>query len=566
MDYKHSNLDEVTQANMQFALYGDDDNSDVEYKERFWHSLDRFPKGFSKKKKQQLMYSKTGNTAGHRLFTLKELADDSGRVYRRYVSDDRKKLNEYIDNNYHFLFIDIDDWVGFHEKTFAIYEDMVDLVSKFDSFDFPEVYVRPSTSTEDKPWKMHWYVRCRDPFYYRVPVGGGEHRREREHSLVLPENKMVAKFLKTFMDAFPEYFKSHQLAKVDSALYSIHQCLQGAPATDITKVTRSVLPDTVIGQIPTKETKRDIYFGVPVEYRNIQPYPCTSSMRFEAWEMTLLPQSFDVRLPSLKIHSDFRVKDGSRHRFACKLARDLWVAVHFNLAYYRDFAEPYDAERLFRWTMCEVFLGADMDGANVRSIEAAVRNAIKRMDADERSIEQILKEDYADTVKRNEKGRVIADPYKIAHFNRTSHKHVFWAISFLKKNGYIKCGPTLSVRGAELTDLLSNLHITRQTLAKYGFRFRYGKPRQTRSDKGKSREPRSLWAEYLELCRRDVDGRVIVPLDVGALPRFRKFASRQGIRYVSSQLPSDDPLNIDSVVDMPQDTSWIEPWPPEEVA
>lgn len=566
MDFKYSNLDEYVEASQQYVLYGGDGVANVQYKEGFWYTLDVFPPRYSKTKKQELMYCKSDVATGYRLFTLRELADANGRILRRFVSMDCRKLNDYLDNNYFFLFIDIDDLSGFCDKALVTYSEMVDLVANFKSLDFFEVYVRPSTSTDEKPWKFHLYVRCRDPFYYRVPVGGGKHRRERENSLVLSENKMTEKFIKTFIAAFPEFFQSHQFAKVDTALYSIHQCLQGAPATDIVKVTRSVLPDTVIGRIPTKETKKDIYYEVPSEFRNPQPYPCTSSMRFKAWGITLLPKSFDPRLPSQKVHSDYRVGDGLRRRFACKLACDLWVAVHFNLTYYPEFAERYDADRLYRWVMSEVYVGADMEGANEDRIKASVRHMIKQMDSDNRSVEQIIAEDYASTVKYDENGKMIADPYKIMHPNRTSHDHVFAVIERLQESCLIDKKRCLKVRGAELEKVLADFHISRQTLTKHGIRCNHKSTKKPRSDKGKQRAVHSVWGEYVDLCRRDVDGRVVVPLDVGALPRFRKFASRHEIRYVSSSLPLNDPLCISRVVDMPKEAPWVDPWPPEDVA
>lgn len=566
MNFKYSNLDEYIEASQQYALYGDEAAANVQYKEGFWYSLDVFPPRYSKTKKQELMYCKSDVATGYRLFTLRELADANGRILRRFVSMDSHKLNDYLDNNYFFLFIDIDDLSGFCDKALVTYSEMVDLVAKFKSLDFFEVYVRPSTSTDEKAWKFHLYVRCRDPYYYRVPVGDGKHRRERENSLVLSEDKMTEKFIKTFIAAFPEFFRSHQFAQVDTALYSIHQCLQSAPATDITRVTRAVLPDTTIALIPTKGMKKDLYYGVPSVFRNPQPYPCTSSMRFKAWGITLLPKSFDPRLPSQKVHSDYRVRDGLRHKFACKLARDLWVAIHFNMTYYPEFAEPYNAERLYRWVMCEVYVGADMDGANEDSIKASVRHTIELMDCDNRTIEQIIAEDYASSVKYDENGKMVADPYKIMHPNRTSHDHVFAVIAQLQTAGLIGKKRCLKVRGAELEKVLADFHISRQTLTKHGIRCN-SKPRwKSRSDKGKLRATLSVWGEFVKLCRRDADGRVVVPGDVAALPRFRKFASRHQIRYVSSPLPTDDPLCINSVANMPQESPCIDPWPSDDVA
>lgn len=561
MDYKHSNLSDFTQASQQYGLFGDGNLPDIVYRERYWYTLDRYPTGYNKQTKQKKMYSVDGENTGHRLFTLRELADADGRVFRRYVSNDRQKLDDYLGNDYYFLHIDIDDLSKYPQKRLVTYSDMVKLVADFRSPEYPEVYVRPSTSTPDKPWKFHIYARCRQPYYYRVPIGGGKYRKERENSIVIPEYKMTAKFIKTFMDAFPSYFQSHQFAKVDTALYSIHQCLQTAPATDITKVTRSILPDTVLGSIPTKETKRDIYMGVPSEFRDARPYPCTSSMRFAAWGITILPVSYDPRLPSQKTYSDYRVGDGLRHRFARKLVRDLWVAIHFNLRYYPQYAEPYDADRLYRWAMREVYIGADMDGANEEDIKSSVQHTIKCMDADTRTIEQIIAEDYASTVRYNDKGKVVSDYYKIAHPNRKSHKHIYWAIGELAEAGYIK-RRRLTVSGPELKRVLDNLHVTLQALRKHGIAPQ--KDSKPRSDRGRRRASRSVWEQYISLCHRDVDGRVIVPVDVAGLARFRKFCSRNGVRYVSSALSVDDPLDIDRVVDMPQPEPWLAPWPPED--
>lgn len=566
MDYEYSNLNEYNEAGQQYALYGDEAVANVQYRERFWYTLDIYPPKYSKQRKQEKMYSRTDIATGHRLFSLRELADANGRILRRFVSNDTRELDEYLNNNYFLLFIDIDDLYGFKEKKFVTYSDMVDMVARFKSPDFIEVYVRPSTSTAEKPWKFHLYIRCSDPFYYRVPIGGGKHRRKRENSFILSEDKMTDKFVKTFIEAFPEFFQSHQFAKIDTALFSLHQCLQGAPAADVTRVTRAVLPDTVIAPIPTKETKKDIYYGVPSEFRNPQPYPCTSSMRFKAWGITLLPKSFDPRLPSQKVHSDYRVGDGLRHKFACKLARDLWVAVHFNLTYYSEFAEPYDAERLYRWVMCEVYVGADMDDANDNSIKASVRRTIEQMDCDNRTVEQIIAEDYVSTVKYDENGKMVADPYKIMHTNRTSHDHVFSVIEQLQTAGLIGKDRRLKVQGVELQKVLADFHISRQTLVKHGIRCNSKPRRKSRSDKGKRRATLSVWGEFVKLCRRDADGRVVVPGDVAALPRFRKFASRHQIRYVSSPLPSDDPLCINSVANMPQESPCIDSWPPEDVA
>lgn len=568
MNYGFSNLDEYTSACQQSALYGDQTLANVEYKERFWYTLDRFPYDYGKKKKQQRMYAKTDVTTGHRLFTLRELADADGRIFRHYVSDNPKLLNDYLSNNYYFLFIDIDDLPGFKEKSLVSYTDMVDLVSKFDCPDFPEVYVRESTSTYAKPWKFHLYIRCRNPFYYRVAVGGGLHRQERDNSMVLPEYKMTEKFIRTFIEAFPQFFQTHQFAKVDTALYSIHQCIQTAPApaTEVCRVTRSVLPDTVIASIPTMGCKKDIYFGVPEEFRKPQPYPCTASMRYNAWGITLLPKSFDPRLPSQKIHSDYRVGDGLRHRFACKLARDLWVAEHFNLAFYPDYAEPYDAERLYRWVMSEVYIGADMDGANEVSIKESVRRTIAKMDADSRSVEQIIEDDYADTVKYDEAGKMIADPYKIRHLYRTSHEHFFWVLDKLSKAALLGYNRTVLATGRELTKILDELHISRQTLKTHGMRFKKNRVKKTRSDKGRKRQTHSIWDLYVLLCKRDVDGRVIVPKDVAGLDRFRQYCSRRRLKYVSSTLPTDDPLDIDCVTDMPKPDFWLTPWMSEDEA
>ncbi len=566
MNYRYSNLDEYTSACQQSALYGDETLANVEYKERFWYTLDRFPYDYGKKKKQQRMYAKTDVTTGHRLFTLRELADADGRIFRHYVSEDPRRLNDYLDNNYYFLFVDIDDLPGFKEKALATYKDLVDLVAEFQSPEFPEVYVRKSTSTEEKEWKCHFYVRCRNPYYYRVAVGGGMHRQERENSMVLPEYKMTEKFIKTFIEAFPKYFQTHQFAKIDTALYSIHQCIQTAPApaTEVCRVTKSVLPDTVIAAIPTMGTKKDIYFGVPDEFRNPKPYPCTASMRYKAWGITLLPRSFDPRLPSLKVHSDYRVGDGLRHRFACKLARDLWVAVHFNLAFYPEYAEPYDAERFYRWVMSEVYIGAYMETANENSIKASVRRTIARMDADTRSVEQIIEDDYADSVKYDEAGKMISDPYMIRHLYRTSHEHFFWALDKLSKAGLLGYNRTIQANGSELKKILDELHISRQTLKAHGMRFKKIRAKKTRSDKGRKRQTHSIWDVFLSLCKRDVDGRVIVPKDVADLDRFRQYCSRRRIRYVSSSLACDDPLDIDCVTDMPTPDAWLAPWMPED--
>ena len=52
MNYRYSNLDEYIEACQQSALYGDETLVNVQYKERFWYTLDRFPYDYGKKKKQ----------------------------------------------------------------------------------------------------------------------------------------------------------------------------------------------------------------------------------------------------------------------------------------------------------------------------------------------------------------------------------------------------------------------------------------------------------------------------------------------------------------------------------
>ena len=557
MEYKHSNFEEHNRAVQQHLWFGAEDDIDSEYKERFWATLDRFPSNYSKDRIQKIFYSQKEVKAGHVLLTLRQMAECHGRPLRRFVSVDKSKLDSYLDNDYYFLPIDIDEWSEYHQndKKLVVYEDMIKMVEKFRSPEFPEVYVKPSHSTDKKPWKFHLYVRTRDPFYYRLVAGGGAKRIERPNSLAIPECKMVDKFLRAFMDFFPEYFRTHQFSKVDKALFGIHQCLHGAPATDISKATRDVLPGTVLGIVPRKDPKNDPFSGVPSQYLDGLSYPCNATMRFKAWGLTLLPCSFDVKLPSQWI-SD-KVGDGSRRAFATQLARDLWVAVHFNLCHYPEHAEPYNRRKLYNMVMREFYVGADLEDVNMPRIESTVDYVLNEMDADVRPIDEIIEAFYAKKVIYDENGKIVRDYYKIWSKNRTSHKHVDRMMEELKAEGVIK-GGRFTKRGAELKAILASKCVSEQALKNHGVK--PWKERRKRSDKGKKRKGRSVWADYVYLCRRDVDGRIIVTKDVGELPRFRKYCSRVPIGYVSSPLPSDDPLNIDHVINVPQNTPCEDPW------
>lgn len=557
MEYKYSNVDEFNRAIQQHALMGDrSDDFDVELKERFWTTFDQFPKDYSKQSIQKRFYSQKEQVAGHVLLTLRQVADQYGRPLRRFVSEDKEKLNDYLDNDYHFLFVDIDELGKYDqkEKELVTYDDMVELVKSFKSPDFPEVYVRPSHSTDKKPPKFHLYVLCREPYYYRVVVGPRK-RMERENSRVLSEEKMTQKFLRAFMDYFPAYFATHQFAKVDTSLYSIHQCIHGAPANDISKVTRNIIPGTVPGFVPCINKKRDPFYGVPPEYLNSLPYPCNASMRYKAWNLTFLPYSFDVRLPSQ--WNGKKVGDGRRRAFARVLARDLWVAVRFNLHYYPEYAEPYDRRRLYNMIMREFYVGADRENLNVPLIESTVEFVITEMEKDMRPIDEIIDDLYADTVKYDESGKIVRDYNMIRHPDRKSHEHVPHVIGELEAEGIIKRS-RFTICGAELEKILADKHVTKMALKKRGVK--PFKERKKRSDCGKKRAERSVWADYVYLCRRDMDGRIVVTKDVGEIAAFRKYCSLRPVKYVSSSLPGDDPLNVDRVANMPQDAPCEAPW------
>ena len=557
MDFHYNNMEEVKRTSQQAVLYGKNENEVTDLMERFWVSAEQFPNSKCKIYRQQRMYSEAG--AGHCLLTLRQVADLEGRSIRRYVP----KLHEYLDNEYYFLFIDIDDLKGMGEKNLVTYNEMIELVSKFKSVDFTEVYVRPSTSTEKKPWKFHLYIRTRMPYYYREVVEGERFRRKREHSNIPSEEEMTWKFLKAFMEYFPDFFTTHQFAKVDTALFSIHQCFHSAPANDLKDVSRSVLPGMVIGKIPTIGRKYDPYHDVPLKYLCENPYPCNASMRYKSWGLTLLPTSFDVSLPSQKVrYTEKRVQDGRRRNFAQKLAKDLWVAVHFNLQEYPEYAEPYDRERLFKFVMSEVYAGADMSGACLEAICDRAWFGIDSMDKDRRSVSQIIEDEYAQTVEYGENGKITKDPYKIKHLNRTSHEHVGKVIEELKTTGVIKRG-RLTVQGAELKRILAEKHVSQQALLNHGIKAKVR--RRQRSDKGRNRRKRSLLFDYAYLCNRDLDGRLVVPSDMAKSDQFRKFCSRNKLPYVSSSRPCDDPLDIPFVVDLPQDAISDASWALDEL-
>lgn len=536
-------------------------------REPYWYTLDVFPTSYSKRSKQVQMYSKKNVNTGLRRFTLKEIADLRNRSCRRFVSMEAFGLDDYAMNRYHHLFIDIDDIKDSAElrlltnaRTLVTYEDMVKLVADFRSPLYPEVYVRESSSTHEKNWKFHIYVKTQEPYRFLHPKRLGTPDKKSD---CLTAREMTFQFLDDFKAAFPDYFESHAFAQVDQALFNIHQSLHSASDDKIRVRQRIILPDTKLAHIPTlNKHSYDPYRNVPDKYKDVLSYPCNADMRYKAWGVTYLPRSFDVRLPSQSF-SDKKVGDGHRHGFARLLARNIWVAVKFNLRYYAEFAEPYDDDRLYRMVMREFYLGADLYDVNIPSIEKSVKFKIEQMDADTRSIDDIIQDLYGNSVKYDDDGRVVADPYKIKMFDRTSHQHSDKVIDELVADGVI-VGRVFAIEGANLHKVLAAKHITLQTLRNHKICFR--KRRNARSDKGKTRRPRSVWADYMGLCRRDVDGRVIVPVDVGKLARFRKFCSAHKVRYVSSPLPSDDPLCIGRVVDMPKELPWIDPWPPEDVA
>lgn len=556
-----SNLDQYSRSLAEAAHIGDFDNV-PEYRERFWYSLYKYPNTHTKQKKQIHFCCKDECHAGCRLFTLREIADMEGRVLRRFVSMDRSKLNDYLFYNFHFLLIDIDEIKVKKQlptdKALVGFAEMKQMVKQFRSDEFPEVYVRPSTSTKKVPCKFHLYVRTREPFYYRLPVVHAnlyddwkQHRKKRpDENGVLCEEEMTYRFLEAFKAANKDYFETHEFAKVDTALYKIHQTFHSAPSSrPIKKLIREVYDDTYEGFVPVIGSKTDSWSIIPTKYQSSVHYPCEMRTRSEAWGITFFPRSFDIKLPSVS-YSFVKVPDGRRTAFARRLTDEIWTAAHFNIKYYPQHAEPYDKHTLFKQVMSEVHVGAELLRLNVAHIEDVVKHTIETLDSTAGDVDDHIKACYTKTVVRrvNELEVIDDDPYLYNRRDRHTRKHAEWVIRQLETDGIIKDG-RFTREKPEVMAALKPMHISLTTLLSRGIKQYHC--RKPRSDRGRAHTGERAWqAIYLDLCIRDCCGDPCVPAYMTRDDSFRQYCFRHGIHY-SSAKRIKDPMQITNVCNLP---------------
>lgn len=538
-----------------------------DYREEFWYSLDVYPKSWSKSSRQKRLYAKRKNNAGRRMFTLREIAQAKGRSFRRYVADNVNGLDDYLDNDYHYLFIDIDSKV---DRGYIRYDQMQDMVSRFRSRQFPEVYVSKSASTDVLPWRYHLFIRTREPFYYREVLGEGV-RRSRQNDFVKCEKDMTDLFLAVFMRCFQRELNDKTLAPADSSLYSIHCVLQSAPDdSGITKPRRSVLEGTTIGHIVTKAKQR-ARPNIPEEYDNAVDYPCCATERYKAWHTSFLPVSFDLKLPSATYGSEIRkVQDGKRHAYADRLAEDIWTAVKFNEKHYTQYAMPYRAEDVVRKVMYEFCYGANTTGCAWKHIERMVAYRIACLDQSWSDVDDFIAATsrfHEAYTRRRKDGSTITvdDPYCIRRRDRCSKDHADNVIVRLREEGIIKRS-RLTIDGSQLDDVLRKNHVTMNALKKRGIKTMSSRTAK-RSDTGKTHRETSIWGDYLARCPLTKDDVRRVPYFIGAEAAFRKYCSRHQIRYRVDYLADGEIIKLPCLpVPMPIFGDGLEDWQREALS